>query len=105
MQSKFFSNLLNTMKGIICDGAGGPEVLKLAEVPEPTVRAGEVLIAVRATALNGADVMQRMGNYPPPPGRPPGSSLACTLNQLQIPLALLCTERQPTCGNVACLGI
>ena len=56
------------MKGIICDGAGGPEVLKLSEVPEPKLKAGEVLIAVKATALNGADVMQRMGNYPPPPG-------------------------------------
>ena len=56
------------MKGIICSGAGGPEVLKLADVPEPSVGSGEVLIAVRATALNGADVMQRQGNYPPPPG-------------------------------------
>ena len=56
------------MKGVICNGAGGPEVLKLSDVPEPNLQAGEVLIAVKATALNGADVMQRQGNYPPPPG-------------------------------------
>ncbi len=62
------------MKGIICDGAGGPEVLKLANVPEPSLKVGEVLIGVKATALNGADVMQRMGNYPPPPGE-----LSCAL--------------------------
>jgi putative PIG3 family NAD(P)H quinone oxidoreductase len=50
---------------------GGPEVLTWAEVPDPLPGAGEVLVAVAATAVNRADVLQRRGNYPPPPGAPP----------------------------------
>ena len=56
------------MKAIVCTQAGGPEVLKLQEVPEPRAGKGELVIAVRATALNGADLLQRRGAYPPPPG-------------------------------------
>jgi NADPH2:quinone reductase len=41
-----------------------------SEVPEPTPRADEIVIDVHATALNRADLMQRAGNYPPPPGWP-----------------------------------
>lgn len=53
---------------MITRGAGGPEVLEIAEVPTPTPVAGELLIRVHATAVNRADIMQREGNYPPPPG-------------------------------------
>ena len=49
------------MKAIICDGAGGPEVISLGTAPDPTPKAGEVLIAVKATAINGADALQRKG--------------------------------------------
>ena len=49
---------------------GGPEVLELREVERPEPGSGEVLVRVRATALNRADVMQREGRYPPPPGAP-----------------------------------
>lgn len=43
-------------------------MLKPADVADPTPAAGEVLIRVRATAVNRADLMQRAGHYPPPPG-------------------------------------
>src|ERR1700743_935678 len=47
--------------------------------PAPEPGSGEVLIKVRAAGLNGADILQRAGNYPPPPGVPadmPGMELA-----------------------------
>jgi len=47
---------------------GGPEVLEVQEVPDPVAGEGEVLLKVVASAVNRADLMQREGNYPPPPG-------------------------------------
>lgn len=47
---------------------GPPEVLTLAERPDPVAAAGEVLIAVAAAGVNRPDVLQRRGKYPPPPG-------------------------------------
>jgi NADPH2:quinone reductase len=43
----------------------------VAEHPDPAPGAGEVLVRVRAAGLNGADIHQRAGHYPPPPGSPP----------------------------------
>ncbi|MGC9669360.1 NAD(P)H-quinone oxidoreductase [Planosporangium sp. 12N6] len=57
---------------------GGPEVLQWTEVPDPEPQPGEVLINVTATAVNRADVMQRQGLYPPPPGAPPYPGLECS---------------------------
>lgn len=62
------SQLPTTMKVIEISAPGGPEVLKLAERPVPGVQAGEVLIKVAAAGVNGPDLMQRKGLYPPPPG-------------------------------------
>jgi putative PIG3 family NAD(P)H quinone oxidoreductase len=56
------------MHAVICDGHGETDVLRWAEVDEPEPAAGEVLIDVVASAVNRADLMQRMGFYPPPPG-------------------------------------
>lgn len=56
------------MKAVVCKGTGATEVLQLADVPEPTLGPREVLLDVRATALNRADLLQRRGLYPPPPG-------------------------------------
>lgn len=56
------------MRAIVFEEPGGPEVLRLADVPDPEPRPGEVLIRVRGTAVNRADLMQRRGLYPPPPG-------------------------------------
>ncbi len=60
-----------TMTHIQADGAGGPEVLKLATGPVPTPAADEVLIRVEAAGVNRPDVAQRQGSYPPPPGASP----------------------------------
>lgn len=56
------------MRAVVIDGSGGPEVLSVQEVPEPVRGAGEVVIDVVAAGLNRADVQQRRGLYPPPPG-------------------------------------
>ena len=57
------------MHAITVAEPGGPEVLRWAEVPDPVAGPGEVLIDVAATSVNRADLLQRMGMYPPPPGR------------------------------------
>jgi putative PIG3 family NAD(P)H quinone oxidoreductase len=56
------------MKAITFDAPGDPEVLHLADVPDPTPGPEDLLVRVRASALNRADTLQRRGNYPPPPG-------------------------------------
>lgn len=56
------------MRAVIADGAGGPEVLSVAELPDPEAGPGEVVLDVAAAALNRADLLQRQGFYPPPPG-------------------------------------
>jgi len=58
------------MKAIVITRPGGPEVLELRDVPDPAPQRGEVLVRVRATAVNRADLLQRMGHYPAPPGSP-----------------------------------
>ncbi|MEV4643466.1 NAD(P)H-quinone oxidoreductase [Saccharopolyspora sp. NPDC049357] len=59
------------MKAVVIKEPGGPEVLEWAEVDDPSPAAGEVVVDVVASALNRADVMQRMGLYPVPPGTSP----------------------------------
>lgn len=58
------------MKAVVITEPGGPEVLAVADVPDPVAGPGEVVVQVAATAVNRADIMQRMGFYPPPPGAP-----------------------------------
>ena len=60
-----------TMTHIQADGAGGPEVMKLATGPVPVAGDREVLIRVEAAGVNRPDVAQRQGSYPPPPGASP----------------------------------
>jgi NADPH2:quinone reductase len=69
----------------IAHTCGGPEVLHLATGAVPRPDSGEVLIRVQAAGVNGPDVHQRTGAYPPPPGanpvlgwRWPGKSLTQT---------------------------
>jgi NADPH:quinone reductase len=67
------------MKAVVFAGQGGPEVVEVRELADPRPQRGEVLVRVRAAALNRADLLQRRGLYAPPPGvRPevPGLELA-----------------------------
>lgn len=57
-----------TMQQVVITTPGGPEALEMADAPVPQPRDGEVLIRVAAAGVNRADVFQRQGKYPPPPG-------------------------------------
>lgn len=59
------------MKAVNVATPGGPEALVVVDAPLPTVGEHDVLIKVAAAGVNRADVLQRKGNYPPPPGAPP----------------------------------
>jgi NADPH2:quinone reductase len=59
-----------TMRAVVIVRPGGPDVLDVRDVERPSPGTGEVLVHVRATALNRADLLQREGRYPPPPGAP-----------------------------------
>src|SRR5690606_2326920 len=56
------------MRAVEISQPGGPEVLVAVDRPMPELKAGEVLIKVSAAGINRPDVVQRKGNYPPPPG-------------------------------------
>jgi NADPH:quinone reductase len=56
------------MRAVTFAGQGGPEVIEVRELPDPRPGRGEVLVRVRAAGLNRADLLQRRGIYPPPPG-------------------------------------
>src|ERR1700682_3652359 len=67
------------MRAVIITRPGGPEVLEVREVATPEPGTEQVRVRVRATALNRADLLQRLGHYPAPPGVPadiPGLELA-----------------------------
>ena len=66
------------MHAAVVDAPGGPEALRYAEVPDPEVGPGEVLLDVAATAVNRADLLQRQGHYPPPPGASDLMGLECS---------------------------
>ncbi|MFJ3643859.1 NAD(P)H-quinone oxidoreductase [Streptomyces sp. NPDC090108] len=66
------------MHAITISEPGGPEKLTWAEVPDPVVGEGEVLVEVAATAVNRADIMQRQGHYDPPKGASPYPGLECS---------------------------
>lgn len=73
------------MKAVVIRGQGGPEVLALEEVPTPDPGPDEVLVRVRATALNRADLLQRRGRYPAPAGSPqqiPGLEFSGEVEQI-----------------------
>ena len=66
------------MYAITIDQPGGPEVMKWAQQPDPELPRGHVLVEVAATAVNRADLLQRQGVYPPPPGASDILGLECS---------------------------
>jgi len=69
---------LDLMLAITVPTPGGPEALVLAEVPDPTLAPDEVLLDVVAAGVNRADLLQRQGHYPPPPGASAYLGLECS---------------------------
>ena len=66
------------MRAVVIDEPGGPDVLRVAEVPDPQPAADEVVIDVAACAVNRADLLQRQGFYPPPPGASDVLGMECS---------------------------
>jgi len=65
------------MKAIVFDSPGAEDVLKIGDAPPPSLGAHDLRIRVRATAVNRADLLQRQGMYPPPPGASAILGLEC----------------------------
>jgi putative PIG3 family NAD(P)H quinone oxidoreductase len=66
------------MHAVVVTEPGGPEVMRWLEVPDPVPGPDEVVINVTASGVNRADLLQRQGMYPPPPGAPPYPGLECS---------------------------
>jgi len=65
------------MRAIVVTEPGDESVLRIADVPSPVLGPADVRIRVRTTAVNRADLLQRQGLYPPPPGASPILGLEC----------------------------
>lgn len=70
MSSSASFQIPDQMKVILADPPGGPDVMRLDTRPVPVPKNGEVLIKVHAAGVNGADLREREGKYPVPPGAP-----------------------------------
>ncbi len=66
------------MRVVVAEPAGGPEVLTVVERPDPEPAPGEVVLEVAAAGLNRADLLQRQGFYPPPPGATDVLGMECS---------------------------
>jgi NADPH2:quinone reductase len=64
----YSESMNNAMRIVAMEGFGGTDVLRVTEAKRPKPGAGELLIRVAAAGLNRADILQRQGHYPPPPG-------------------------------------
>lgn len=91
---------MKTMQAVWIAKAGGPEGLEIRSVPKPQIVADQVLVRVRASALNRADLLQRQGRYPAPPGFPqeiPGIEFAGEVEEVG-PLATMWKPGQRVFG-------
>jgi len=66
------------MRAVVCNGAGGVDVMSVGEIPDPEPAYDEVVIDVAAAGVNRADLLQRQGHYPPPPGAPATLGMECS---------------------------
>jgi len=72
------------MRAVVITEPGEPEVMRWLEVPDPVPGPGDVIIEVAASGVNRADLMQREGHYPPPPGASPYPGLECSGRVLAV---------------------
>ena len=72
------------MKAIVFDAPGNEDVLRIGEAPPPPLGPEDIRIDVRATAVNRADLLQRQGMYPPPPGASPILGLECAGEVIEV---------------------
>jgi putative PIG3 family NAD(P)H quinone oxidoreductase len=72
------------MKAVLIDRPGDETVLRIGEAPEPAIGPGELRLRVAATAVNRADLLQRQGMYPPPPGASSILGLECAGTVVEI---------------------
>ncbi len=72
------------MRAVVFDEPGDESVLRVDEVPAPEIGEGEVLIRVAAAGVNRADLLQRRGLYPPPPGASPLLGLECAGTVIRV---------------------
>ena len=66
------------MRAVVISEPGGPDVLQVADVPDPAAAPGEAVVEIVGAGVNRADLMQRQGLYPPPPGAPAYPGLECS---------------------------
>ena len=81
------ASIIDTMRVVEISMFGPPEVLRLVDRPDPQPGPGQVLIDIAAAGVNRPDLMQRQGNYPPPPGESdiPGLEVAGRISALGAP--------------------
>src|SRR5712691_8033742 len=72
------------MRAIVFDRYGDANVLHIGEVDSPPLVGGAIRIRVRATAVNRADLLQREGHYPPPPGASPILGMECAGEVIEV---------------------
>jgi putative PIG3 family NAD(P)H quinone oxidoreductase len=72
------------MKAIVIDAPGDEDVMKLGDAPAPELVPGSIRIGVAAAGVNRADLLQRQGLYPPPPGASPLLGLECSGEVLEV---------------------
>jgi len=72
------------MRAIVFDDSGDESTLHIGEVPPPPLASDELRIRVRASAVNRADLLQREGHYPPPPGASPILGLECAGEVIEV---------------------
>jgi putative PIG3 family NAD(P)H quinone oxidoreductase len=72
------------MRAILFDQFGDESVLRIGDVESPPLAADELRIRVRATAVNRADLLQREGHYPPPPGASPILGMECAGDVIEV---------------------
>jgi tumor protein p53-inducible protein 3 len=72
------------MKAIVIDTPGAEDVLKIGAAPSAALGTEDIRIRVRATAVNRADLLQRQGMYPPPPGASPIIGLECAGEVIEV---------------------